>query len=691
MNKLSFKIVSTVAILICFSGAALADDDFAITLVQPGAGFLVAGEDSRVPLEIILRSEDEKKTLKRARVRAVLGQASNTKIVAKNRLLFMYSPPSSPMKTEEAIDAELIFTDGTQSTHSLGFPLAKPHAPGLSFSVSDTSIDASRPKRINLSASASSPDIQQLEFFTSHGQLEFPGAVRGGNQELFAGATFTPPLNMPSTDPSHFMVLSVATSKRGFSAQISGISTYAKVRVRAELPRGSKLVLEGTRDNPRPVTAPADGFTTSYAVIEYGQPFRAYRVQGRRKKEISVTLPRGIVPEGIAVPIPGQDIADGGTGPSILVAIPPSAFGEELYWPEIEIEGADKWKEREVSNRIHAFSFTRPKKPKILTVLADRIPIGTVEFKSSHGSRLELQSDYAQKSERGAVIASVFDPMGGPSDYPIPVARIENGRDLPVTRIDAGKFRVSLPSNTPGETDDTVRVTVELPSLNIVHGDPPELVRQDVKIPLEGPAPAIRPSDANMVTPTKAPENVGPIEPLGINLQATFSSELLFAPQLSFGGGLKVEFPLTPIYERLSILGGAEFHQFSHEGLLAFDDDETLSVTNTTASFVIPLELGFRILNTEAFNLAARVGAGIRFDSSVLDQSELRIAASATTQFAGRASLGLGYKVIDFFSVVLELGAKGIGASASDGTLHANSFDGSYTRIYLDLGVRLSI
>jgi hypothetical protein len=160
MNKLSFKIVIT--ILSCTSLAAMADTDFAITLVQPGAGFLVAGEESRVPLEIILQTENEGKTLKRARVRASLGAATKTKIVAKNRLLFMYTPPASPLQTDETIDAELLFSDGTQSTHSLGFPLAKPHAPRLSLSVSEIAIEASRPKRINLSASANSPGIERV-------------------------------------------------------------------------------------------------------------------------------------------------------------------------------------------------------------------------------------------------------------------------------------------------------------------------------------------------------------------------------------------------------------------------------------------------------------------------------------------------------------------------------------------------
>jgi hypothetical protein len=691
MNKAKFNIVSIMTIVGFLCTSARAEEDFTITLVQPGAGFLVAGEESRVPLEIILRSDGGSKKLKRVSIDASLGKTSKIRIVAKNRLLFMYTPPRSPIATDEVLDVELRFSDGSQVTQGLGFRLAKPQAPNLNFTVSDISMDASQPKRINLSANASGDNIRQLEIFTSHGTLDFPGAISGSASELFAGATLTPPLNMPAIEPSHFMLLSVAASTRGFAASVSGVSTFARVRLRAELPRGSKLVIEGTRDNPPPVAAPADGFTTSYGVIEYGQPVRAYQVRGRRKKEISVTIPTGLVPDGMAVAIPGQDIADGGTGPTVLVAIPPSPFGEELYWPEIEVEGATKIRMFEVSDQIRALSFTRPIKPQTFTVLADRAPIGTIEFKSSHAARLELETSFIQNSERGAIIAHVFDPMGGRSDHPAPVARIENGPDLPVKRTEPGKFRIIIPSNVPGETGDEVRIEVELPALNIVHGDPPELIRSVEKLKLEGPPPAIRADDSQEPTDTVSAGPSNPSEPLGLNLYAMFSSGFMFAPIVNLGTNLRVEFRLPPMDKRFSLIGGIEYTQSGNDGFISFGNEQTLAVEQQHASLVVPVEVGFQVWASEDFELSLRAGPELRIDYFILDQDGVRIAGSEVSQIAGRATMSFAYALTEVLAAVTTLGARGLGASANTGGSSGYEFDGGLMQAYLDLGLRVSM
>ena len=691
MNKPSIHIVLLCTILGLTESRVQAEEDFSITLVQPGAGFLVAGEENKVPLELILRSSEGKKKLKRATVNASMGKARKTRIVANNRVLFMYTPPRSPNEIEEVLDVDLQFSDGSKVTQGLGFQLPKPQAPRLDFTVSDLSIDANKPKRINLSTSAISDGIQGLKIYASHGELSYPGAVAGSPNELFAGATLTPPLNMPAVEPSHFMLLSVAASKRGFAAQVSGVSTYARVRLRAELPKGSKFVLTGTRDNPPPVTAPADGFTTSYGIIEYGQPVRAYRVRGRRKKEIPITIPTGLVPDGMAVAIPGQDVADGGTGPTILVAIPPSPFGDEPYWPEIEVEGAKKIKVLEVSSRIRALSFTRPKKPQTFTVLADRAPIGTIEFKSSHAAILKLEKSFVEKSERGAVIANVFDPMGGPSDHPAPLARIEDGPDLPIQRIEPGKFRISIPSNVPGETGEEISIVAELPALNVVHGDPPELVQRTTQIELEGPPPAIRAGDEPSKVTSAQPTDSGPIEPIGLNVYSSFSSGFLLDPRVNFGADFKLEFRLPPMDYRFSIMSGVEYATSENEGIISFGDDETLLVSNQNSNVSIPVIVGFQLWKTKISELSLRAGVELRLDSSVLDQEGVRIAGSKTSQIAGRAGMAYTYSFNDIIGAAISAGLRGLGASSEDGTAGSYEFTGTLMQAYLNLGLRISL
>ena len=87
-------------------------DDFSITLLQPGAGFLMAGEESQIPLELLVRKTKQKQKLRRAKVRATLGRATNTKIVSDNRVVFLYNPPTSSRRTEETLEVELKFSDG---------------------------------------------------------------------------------------------------------------------------------------------------------------------------------------------------------------------------------------------------------------------------------------------------------------------------------------------------------------------------------------------------------------------------------------------------------------------------------------------------------------------------------------------------------------------------------------------------
>jgi hypothetical protein len=258
----------------------------------------------------------------------------------------------------------------------------------------------------------------------SHGELSSDPAQRRGD-DLELVASFAPPKDLPVDAPSHISFLAAASGPRGWAARLSGLSVLSPLRVSLTIDPGYELVLEGTENKPEPVPAPADGKTVLEDVVRYGAPVRAFAVKGKQKKELSVMVPSGLVPVATVAAIPGQDVADGGTGPTLVVAVPPGAFGSEPMWPELTVEGARLVSMAPVpgAKDTKVLVLERPRRAETVTVLADGTALATLTFRAAHGEVLALSPAAPRSNERGAAVVRVTDVLGSPADQPVPRAR----------------------------------------------------------------------------------------------------------------------------------------------------------------------------------------------------------------------------------------------------------------------------
>ena len=209
--------------------------------------------------------------------------------------------------------------------------------------------------------------------------------------------------------------------------------------------------------------------------VDLTSPLTVFEVTGRKRKQLSTVVPTGVVSTGIAVPIPGQAVADGGTGPTVVVVIPPPTFGAPLFWPDIEVEGATLVRTEDVGPRVKALVLARPLEPKTVRVLLDEQAVGTIELGAARGQSVKLESLPARSGERLAASVVVTTPEGDPTDLPTPKVRLEGGDAMPLERVAVGRYRATLPAGYPGAPGTEVEVVAELPPLPKVTGAPLEL------------------------------------------------------------------------------------------------------------------------------------------------------------------------------------------------------------------------
>lgn len=661
--------------------------DAAVTVVQPAAGFLVTDGQSIVPLQIIVRAPRGPIDISRAVVRASLGQVTRTRVVAPGRVSFLYTPPRQSRPASEMLDLELTLSNGDVRREAFPIEIPTPIEPSLQLLVDPSTLDATQPRPVAISAGAFGAMSHALELHSSHGDVVMSPSSRGQRNELHRGATMTPPANTPNDAPSHFIVVGVASGPTGFAAGAQGVSVVAPIRIRAEIRRGSRLVLEGAEADPEPVKAPADGFTTIYGVVRYGAAIRAYSVRGRKRTEVPIVVPSGLVSPGLAIAIPGQDIADGGTGASILVAVPPSPFGEEIFWPTIELEGASLVDTIEVADGLRALIIQRPTQRTMVSVLADGIPIGALEFGAGHGTSLDLNTELARSGERAAVIVTVKDPLGTLTDRPVPKVRLSSGGELQGKRVSPGRFRFSVPTATPGPPDSGVMVTAELAPPRIIAGDAPELVSARREVTLEGPPPAIKPAREEIVDKVvEAPPEDGPGVRFGLSAQLLGGATA--GAHLVLGGGVNGELRLPVWDHRIGVRTGVEYFRTSSAGKVTYAGGTTLDSNATVAGILIPFEVGAAIVDTDPFDLVVRGGLALRFENGVVDIDQQRIGGGKSFGVGFRGTVEANVRVSDSGEFTAGATVDGLGASASGLSSPDVSLEGSLMQFRLDLGFR---
>ena len=682
-----------VVTVLCASRGATGQElsEEAVTVFRPGAGYLSTDGISVIPLEIHFRDARGPVPIRRARVRAKQGKVTRTRVLGPGRVGFRYWAPKRPRGITESFSINLTLPDGETWQQTFPVPVSAPAERGLQITLDPSEFDAERPQAPLLSARANGKDFRRLQLFASDGKLETQSATRiiGGGLEM--KASLQPPEALPQEAPSHFLVIGAASGLAGYAVSNAGISVVAPVKVRAEIERGSSLLLEGTETPVAPVPAPADGYTVVRGDARYGAKIRAFEIRGRRRREVPVVVPSGLVAFGLAVPLPGQNVADGGVGPSIVVAIPPSPFGDELIWPEIELEGANLTSSIDVGTGLRVLIVARPSRRTTTTVLADGVPIGTIEFGAGHGTGLQLNAEYPRVGERGAVLVSVTDPQGSPTDYPVPRAQLDGGDVLPVERTEVGRYRVSVPPTTRGATGELVTINVELEPPPVIAGDPPELPFASRQLELEGPPPAIRaePENTPQPTPKATPKKDEDGPGVRVGLAVAAGAGATIGAQLVVGGALGVELRLPVWDHRVAFRGGLGYFRTGASGTLDFADDVQLPTSTQVAGMLIPIDIGIAVISNEAFELVLRGGLGLRLETGVLDVQNDRVGGKSRFGVGGVAAIESDISVGDKGAITITAGAGGIGTSAAGLSSGPAQLEGSLTEFRLDVGYRL--
>ena len=664
-------------------GAGEASAELSLTLLKLGGGFLVNDATSNIPLEVHVREGEGPLAIRAAGVKATQGKVTGIRVRSAGRVAFLYQPQGSK-KHQETLSFTLEKKNGDRILLDLSFGLPEPENPELQFDVSPTEFDADAPESVQVSAAVSGNGSLHLDLSASHGALTGPEKPVRTPGRLELARVLAPPRDLPDDAPSHLVLVAAAADERGFAAAKRGVMVVAKLRISAEVPSGSKLVLEGTESPVEPVRAAADGRTVIEGRARYGSPVRAFILRGKRRKEIPIAVPAGFVPLAETIALPGQDVADAGTGPTLVVALPPAPLGAELYWPDLAVEGAKLVDTIELAPDVRVLVLERPSTPGPVSVLVDGVAQRPIPFRASFGRELAMEEAVPDRGERAALRLTVKDSFGHPTNVPTPKARLSSGFALVVEPSGEGEYRVVVPPTAPGEAGEEVTVVAELPPPTVIAGDPVELAETSVEVRLEGPAPAIRPDDGPSVSPPRP--SVSGIK-LRVGLSALALAGTTFGSQLLFGGAFGVELRM-PFFERLALRTGFEAYRGTGQGLVRFQGERDLEATTAVGGTIIPIELGFVFLDTSLLEMMVRAGVGIRSESASLEVGGDAAGGGSRTGLSARTSLEAGF-YLGPGTINLGVTLDGLGASASDLSGERVSFEGSLTNLRLDLGYRI--
>jgi hypothetical protein len=650
-----------------------------ITVVKPGAGYLIADGISEVPLEVVLNGGGE---INSAKIKAEAGTVGRTTVITGNRVRFTYKCPKANNTTvEEVLDIQLRLANGN-TTSTIYTLVIEPPAPAkVAVEAKPNLFDAASPPLVGLSASATGQKLTALQIVADKGEV-VNAVTTGDEAQLDVKAELTPP-ELPVDAPSYLTLVAVASSERGYGLAVAGVSARAPVRLSVEIPPGSTLQVEGAENKPAPVVAPADGRTVlENVVVRYGTRVKTYVIEDGEKSPLSVVLPTGQVSPGVVAALPGQAVADGGTGPTLVVAIPPSALGGKVFWPDVTVEGAKLVKALPAGDMAKVLVLQRPVERSTVTVLLDEAPAGAVEFTSSRGVAIDFEPAVAEQGERAAAIAVVKDARGEPTDLPPPRARFSGGDLLP-KRIGIGRYRVSLPPKTEGALGDQVELIAELPAAPLIAGDSLLLVSATTKVQLQGPGPAVKaeePPPVVVETPKEEPSDAS----LAIGIAAAGLVGASFSQALMLGAGLQVELRLPFWEERLGVRTGVEFvhHSQSAEAIVGSGKAD---VKTRIAGFLIPLEVIFAYVTLEIFEATVRAGGDVRFERGAISVAGDN--AGGESRVGGSARFGLDaiLKLGDAGRVTLGVTLGGLGASADGFSGAMTELSGSLIGMRADL------
>lgn len=635
---------------------AKAEREHTFSLVLPGGGILTTDGPSSIPLELVAAG---KAAISRAQVTARLGKVSGVEVLAPDlatdrvRIAFFYTPPRRKDAAQEIFEVTAV-TEERELADSLSVAIGPRDAPPLELRVTPPVLAASDARRTNieiqataggakldgLAVAAQPGSLGPLELDRRRGTLEGRGVLRD--------------LDLPTEQPSFVLVVAATGSPQGFSARTGGAAVEAPIKVAVDAPAGAVLSIEGASNKPAPVTASAEGKAVITGVLlRYGAAVHAFLKTGGKKTEVPIVVPASLSP-GLVLAIPGQAFADGGTGPTLVLAVPPSPFGGEPIWPEVKIEGLQVAGTVKLAADVRVLTLRRPDRPGRVSVILDGEPAGFVDFSARRGEHLALATE-RWDTGHPAIEVQVSDALGQPADTPEPRAFIEGGAELTLRRSSTGRYRAQLPPSVApaGVTEPAATVVAELPPLPVLAGPPlePQRVSALVSLPPAAPAATATAADTN---PRGAPLQLG-VAALG-SIGGSFDG------LLAAGGGVSAEMRLPDALRRVAVRLGAEFSAMTASGVILVDGQPQPRQT-TIAGVLVPADVGFVILDEAPFELVARAGAAVRIETGSLSVAGISLGSASRIAVGGRVSADAGLR-LGIGSLILAAMLDGIGSSA---------------------------
>lgn len=599
-----------------------------IAVVRPGGGLLVADGRSIVPLVVLTQGEE--RALRSLRVTSTGGRLFGSERVGPHSARFFMAMPEREALLELNIDLE--FEDGTRRTEVYPLVLSPAEPPALELSAAPPVLSAAEPAEVEVLVSAAGEGLLRPIVVSRPGAVRVMGSTEKASSTL-RGRLALPP-DLPSDAPSHVQLLAAAASLTGYAVRTLGLSVVAPVRIEARVPRGHRLLVEGAEAPVPPASRAPSGIATLDGVpLRYGAAVRVFQVRGRRRQELSIPLPAGRVPLGVASALPDQAFADGGTGPTIAVAVPPDPFGGQPTWPTIDVEGAKLVGVLEDGPAIRVLVLERPAEAGEVRLLLDGLPAAKIPLPAGRGFDVRLTPEPSAPGERGAAIVTVLDAYGRPTDGARPRARLASGPSLEPVRLEPGRYRVALPVDVPGGAGELREVVAELEPLPVVLGDPLEPPRASLPVALEGAPPELRAEALGSEQAGAASAAAVPIALWASAFGGATVSELLRG-----GVGAGAEARLPVLDGRLGARIGVELAYGRSEGEVTLEGGPSPSVTEVTG-LILPLELVLAAMAGDRFDLLVRLGAAVRLESGALSVEGERV--GGTERLAGSLRAGL--------------------------------------------------
>ncbi|MCB9655339.1 MAG: hypothetical protein H6729_14565 [Deltaproteobacteria bacterium] len=304
-----------------------ADDAGSITLIKPGDGFLVADGISRIPLEARISPPRSVRgqSLSAADIRASLGVVSRVNIEHSKRVTLSYAPPARAHGTDETITVSLRFESGFMFERSIHFHVPPPTRLRLSMRVEPEALtrDLSQPITLEARSAASRAEAIAVRIEAEYGRVISEPIQAQQDGTVATRATLVLTDDIDEV-PNQILAVAMATSPTGFSVESTDIAVESGKR------RGGGCFLAA---------------------------------------------------------LPGQAIADGGAGPTIVIARPRPAFRGPVAWPVIHTEGATLLDIHKVHDSLRILSLDRPQKAQDVSVFLDRAYCGRVRLRTPSGTQ----------------------------------------------------------------------------------------------------------------------------------------------------------------------------------------------------------------------------------------------------------------------------------------------------------------